>query len=80
MKKALVLLLALAMVLSLAACGSAPAATPAEEPAAGDDALRRLLSDPAQLAADLEALTHALQELSETLRRSAGDARKEDRR
>lgn len=55
---------------------------PAEEPAAaaGDDALRRLLSDPAQLAADLEALTHALQELSETLRRSAGDARKEDRR
>ena len=46
----------------------------------GDDALRRLLSDPAQLAADLEALTHALQELSETLRRSAGDARKEDRR
>ena len=34
MKKALVLLLALAMVLSLAACGSAPAATPAEEPAA----------------------------------------------
>ena len=55
---------------------------PAEEPAAaaGDDALRRLLSDPAQLAADLEALTHALQGLSETLRRSAGDARKEDRR
>lgn len=55
---------------------------PAEEPAAaaGDDALRRLLSDPAQLAADLEALTHALQELSETLRRSAGDARKEDDR
>ena len=34
MKKALVLLLALAMALSLAACGSAPAATPAEEPAA----------------------------------------------
>ena len=34
MKKALVLLLALAMVLSLAACGSAPAATPTEEPAA----------------------------------------------
>ena len=34
MKKALVLLLALAMVLSLAACGSAPASTPAEEPAA----------------------------------------------
>ena len=34
MKKALVLLLALAMVLSLAACGSAPAETPAEEPAA----------------------------------------------
>ena len=33
MKKALVLLLALAMVLSLAACGSAPASTPAEEPA-----------------------------------------------
>ena len=32
MKKALVILLALAMVLSLAACGSAPAATPAEEP------------------------------------------------
>lgn len=53
---------------------------PAEEPAAGDDALRRLLSDPAQLAADLEALTHALQGLSETLRRSAGDARKEDDR
>ena len=55
---------------------------PAEKPAAaaGDDALRRLLSDPAQLAADLEALTHALQGLSETLRRSAGDARKEDRR
>lgn len=55
---------------------------PAEEPAAaaGDDALRRLLSDPAQLAADLEALTHALQWLSETLRRSAGDARKEDDR
>lgn len=60
---------------------------PAEEPAAekspagiGDDALRRLLSDPAQLAADLEALTHALQGLSETLRRSADDARKEDRR
>ena len=55
---------------------------PAEEPAAaaGDDALRRLLSDPAQLAADLEALTHALQGLSETLRRSTGDARKEDDR
>ena len=53
---------------------------PAEEPAAGDDALRRLLSDPAQLAADLEARTHALQGLSETLRRSAGDARKEDDR
>ena len=55
---------------------------PAEEPAAAavDDALRRLLSDPAQLAADLEALTHALQGLSETLRRSAGDARKEDDR
>lgn len=53
---------------------------PAEEPAAGDDALRRLLSDPAQLAADLEALTHALQGLSETLRRSADDARKEDDR
>ena len=34
MKKALVLLLALAMALSLAACGSAPAATPTEEPAA----------------------------------------------
>ena len=34
MKKALVLLLALAMVLSLAACGSAPASTPAEEAAA----------------------------------------------
>ena len=34
MKKALVLLLALAMVLSLAACGSAPVETPAEEPAA----------------------------------------------
>ena len=34
MKKALVLLLALAMALSLAACGSAPAAMPAEEPAA----------------------------------------------
>ena len=34
MKKALVLLLALAMVLSLAACGSAPAEAPAEEPAA----------------------------------------------
>ena len=34
MKKALVLLLALAMVLSLAACGSAQAATPTEEPAA----------------------------------------------
>ena len=34
MKKALVLLLALAMVLSLAACGSAPASTPAEDPAA----------------------------------------------
>lgn len=34
MKKALVLLLALAMVLSLAACRSAPASTPAEEPAA----------------------------------------------
>lgn len=55
---------------------------PVEDPAAaaGDDALRRLLSDPAQLAADLEALTHALQGLSETLRRSAGDARKEDDR
>lgn len=55
---------------------------PVEDPAAaaGDDALRRLLSDPAQLAADLEALTHALQGLSETLRRSADDARKEDRR
>ena len=55
---------------------------PAEKPAAaaGDDALRRLLSDPAQLAADLEALTHALQGLSETLRRSTGDARKEDDR
>lgn len=53
---------------------------PAEEPAAGDDTLRRLLSDPAQLAADLEALTHALQGLSETLRRSAGNARKEDDR
>ena len=36
MKKALVLLLALAMVLSLAACGSAPASTPAEEPAAAE--------------------------------------------
>lgn len=65
-----------------------PAGEPsAEEPAAektsagiGDDALRRLLSDPTQLAADLEALTHALQGLSETLRRSADDARKEDRR
>ena len=34
MKKALVLLLALATVLSLAACGSAPAEAPAEEPAA----------------------------------------------
>ena len=34
MKKALVLLLALAMVLSLAACGSAPVETPSEEPAA----------------------------------------------
>ena len=34
MNKALDLLLALAMVLSLAACGSAPASTPAEEPAA----------------------------------------------
>ena len=39
MKKALVLLLALAMVLSLAACGSAPAATPAEEPAAAPAAV-----------------------------------------
>ena len=38
------------------------------------------MSDPAQLAADLEALTHALQGLSETLRRSTGDARKEDDR
>ena len=38
------------------------------------------MSDPAQLAADLEALTHALQGLSETLRRSADDARKEDDR
>lgn len=55
---------------------------PVEDPAAaaGDDALRRLLSDPAQLAADLETLTHALQGLSETLRRSACDARKEDDR
>ena len=34
MKKTLAILLALAMVLSLAACGSAPAAAPAEEPAA----------------------------------------------
>ena len=39
MKKALVLLLALAMVLSLAACGSAPAAAPAEEPAAAPTAV-----------------------------------------
>ena len=39
MKKALVLLLALAMVLSLAACGNAPAATPAEEPAAAPTAV-----------------------------------------
>lgn len=38
MKKALVILLTLAMVLSLAACGSAPAATPAEEPAAAPTA------------------------------------------
>ena len=34
MKKTLAILLALAMVLSLAACGSAPAAAPAEEPTA----------------------------------------------
>ncbi len=45
-----------------------------------NDSLRHLLSDPVQLAADLEALTLALQGLSKTLRRSADETRKEDSR
>ena len=51
-------------------------AAPKEEPA--KDAVQQLLSDPAQLAADLDALTRALQGLSDTLRRSTEDTRKED--
>lgn len=55
---------------------------PPKEPSSSldNDALHRLLSDPAQLAADLEALTLALQGLSSTLRRSADETRKEDSR
>ena len=42
--------------------------------------LERLLEDPEKLAGDLDALTRALQRLSDDLRRSAADGRKEDDR
>ena len=42
--------------------------------------LERLLEDPEKLAGDLDALTRALQGLSDDLRRSAADGRKEDDR
>ncbi len=42
--------------------------------------LERLLEDPEKLAGDLDALTKALQGLSDDLRRSAADGRKEDDR
>lgn len=42
--------------------------------------LERMLEDPEKLAGDLDALTRALQGLSDDLRRSAADGRKEDDR
>lgn len=46
----------------------------------GARVLERLLEDPEKLAGDLDALTRALQGLSDDLRRSAADGRKEDDR
>ena len=46
----------------------------------GARVLERLLEDPEKLAGDLDALTRALQGLSDNLRRSAADGRKEDDR
>lgn len=46
----------------------------------GTRVLERLLEDPEKLAGDLDALTRALQGLSDDLRRSAADGRKEDDR
>ncbi len=46
----------------------------------GARVLERLLEDPEKLAGDLDALTRALQRLSDDLRRSAADGRKEDDR
>lgn len=46
----------------------------------GARVLERLLEDPEKLAGDLNALTRALQRLSDDLRRSAADGRKEDDR
>ena len=46
----------------------------------GARVLERLLEDPEKLAGDLDALTRALQGLSDDLRRSAADGRTEDDR
>lgn len=46
----------------------------------GAQVLERLLRDPERLAGDLDALTRALQGLSDDLRRSAADGQKEDDR
>ena len=59
--------------------GGAPQADSAPTPAApvysGARVLERLLDDPEKLASDLDALTRALQGLSEDLRRGAAESR-----
>ena len=60
--------------------GPAPSGVPAYSAYSGTKVLERLLDDPEKLAGDLELLTKALQGLSDDLRRSAADSRKEDDR
>ena len=59
--------------------GGAPQADSAPTPAApvysGARVLERLLDDPEKLASDLDALTRALQGLSDDLRRGAAESR-----
>ena len=59
--------------------GGAPQADSAPTPAApvysGARVLERLLDDPEKLASDLDALTQAIQELSDDLRRGAAESR-----
>ncbi len=58
----------------------APSGVPAYSAYSGTKVLERLLDDPEKLAGDLELLTKALQGLSDDLRRSAADSRREDDR